>query len=112
MFPPSTNLILEIPSQLGDACPVKCKHCIHRNVLPSSDSKLTPEQILDLLRQGRALGIEYANIYPHQGDLTLEPPDEPVEYFRCAQALGLKTKTVTSGINPLAACRRGKHFYN
>jgi radical SAM protein with 4Fe4S-binding SPASM domain len=98
---PPTNLILEIPSQLGDSCPVECKHCIHRNVVASAEPKLTPDQILDLIQQGRDMGVEYVNIYPHQGDISLEPPDEILAYFRCAQTLGLKTKSVTSGMNPL-----------
>lgn len=100
MLKPPTNLILEIPSQLGDVCPVECRHCIHRNGLPSIEPKLSIDQIKDLILQGQALGIEYVNIYPHQGDLTLEPPDEPIEFFRYAHTLGIKTKTVTLGISP------------
>jgi radical SAM protein with 4Fe4S-binding SPASM domain len=79
---------------------VACKHCIHRNVQPSSDGKLTPDQILDLIRQGQALGVRHVNIYPHQGDITLEPPGPLQEYYQYALSIGLKTKTVTSGINP------------
>ena len=72
MLAPPTNLILEVPSQLGDLCPVACQGCIPRNVLSSLEPILAPDKIKDLSRQGQAVGVDYVNIYPQQGDLSLD----------------------------------------
>ena len=100
MVSPPENLVLEISAQGGDLCPVRCRHCIHRNVGHSAYPKLSPTQILDVIEQGKDLGVKCLNIYPHQGDVALGEQDEITEYLRLARNLGLQVKSITSGINP------------
>lgn len=91
-------LVLELPSS-KDECPIKCLHCIHKNVEASTYETLSHEEIVTLLTSGRAMGIEYLNIYPHNDEISLEPM-EALPYIKLGYALGYKVKTVSNGANP------------
>lgn len=99
-FSPPTNLIFEIPSGHGDTCPVGCNHCIHPNAQLSDHPPLTDPQVLDLLAQAARMGVTFANIYPHEGDISLEDPARMTGFLAHARQMGLQTKSVTSGISP------------
>jgi len=62
MTPPKT-LVLELPSP-RQTCPMACLHCIYKNVKTSSYPALEHNEILKLLKEGKAMGIEFLNIYP------------------------------------------------
>lgn len=97
MIPPKT-LVLELPS-FRDECPMKCLHCIHKNVHDSDYPKLNDEKIIQLLKEGRAMGIEFLNIYPHDDEISLEPM-QTLQYVKLGHQLGYKVKTVSNGFNP------------
>ncbi|MBD3792656.1 MAG: hypothetical protein IE889_00650 [Campylobacterales bacterium] len=67
---PPKCLILELPSQRAD-CPIKCLHCIHKSVKSSPYPKLVHNEIIKILKEGRQIGIEYLNIYPHNDEISL-----------------------------------------
>jgi MoaA/NifB/PqqE/SkfB family radical SAM enzyme len=95
--PPKT-LVLELPSP-RNTCPMACLHCIHKNVEKSTYPKLTHDKIVKLLKEGREMGIEYLNIYPHDDEISLEPMHS-FPYIKMGHELGYKVKTVSNGANP------------
>ncbi len=95
--PPKT-LVLELPSP-RETCPMACLHCIHKNVENSSYPKLSHDEIVKLLKEGREMGIEFLNIYPHNDEISLEPMHS-FEYIKLGYKLGYKVKTVSNGANP------------
>ena len=97
MKPPKT-LVLELPSP-RDTCPMACLHCIHKNVQTSTYPKLTHDKIVKLLKEGREMGIEFLNIYPHDDEISLEPMHS-FPYIKLGHELGYKVKTVSNGANP------------
>lgn len=97
MTPPKT-LVLELPSP-RETCPMACLHCIHKNVTPSSYPKLTHNEIVKLLKEGKAMGIEFLNIYPHNDEISLDPM-HAFSYIKLGHELGYKVKTVSNGANP------------
>lgn len=97
MTPPKT-LVLELPSP-RDTCPMACLHCIHKNVEKSSYPKLSHDEIVKLLKEGRKIGIEFLNIYPHDDEISLEPMHS-FPYIKLGYELGYKVKTVSNGANP------------
>jgi radical SAM protein with 4Fe4S-binding SPASM domain len=101
---PPENLVVELPGSPG-GCRAGCRHCIHRNLPPAREPNLTDAEILDLLAQGRAMGIPHLNIYPHQDDLCYLPAERTVPLFAHAAALGFSVKTVTNGSDPAAVER-------
>jgi len=96
MNPPKT-LVLELPSP-RDGCPMACLHCIHKNVETSFYPSLTYTKIVKLLKEGRAMGIEFLNIYPHDDEISLEPMHS-FTYVKLGYELGYKVKTVSNGAN-------------
>ena len=96
MTPPKT-LVLELPSP-RDECPMKCLHCIHKNVSSSSYPKLSHDEIVKILKEGRSMGIEFLNIYPHDDEISLEPM-HALKYLKLGHELGYKVKTVSNGAN-------------
>ena len=102
-IPPPENLIIELPGR-ETGCPFACKHCIHLNVQPSSFPRLNPDEILKILKEGRILGIESLNIYPHYDEISV-PPYETHQYLKTGFELGYKVKTVSNGTNPEGIAR-------
>lgn len=103
MIPPPQNLVLELPGRQG-GCPQRCRHCLHRNVEPFPAPPLSHEEIVRILEQGRALGIEELNIYPHNDEISL-PPYASHRYLELGARLGYRVKTVTSGAHPAGVAR-------
>lgn len=97
MTPPKT-LVLELPSP-REECPMKCLHCIHKNVNHVNYPKLDHKEIVQLLKEGREMGIEFLNIYPHDDEISLEPL-HTLPYIQLGHELGYKVKTVSNGANP------------
>lgn len=95
--PPKT-LVLELPSP-REACPIACLHCIHKNVKNSKENPLTHDEIVKILHEGKEMGIEFLNIYPHDDEISLEPM-HALPYVKLGYELGYKVKTVSSGTNP------------
>lgn len=94
---PAKTLVLELPSP-REACPIACLHCIHKNVEKSNDAKLSHDELVKLLKEGRDMGIEFLNIYPHDDEISLEPM-HALPYVKLGYELGYKVKTVSSGTN-------------
>ncbi|MBN1348588.1 radical SAM protein [candidate division KSB1 bacterium] len=108
-LPPPESLIFELPGR-DTGCPCNCKHCIHRNVLPGAFPNLTHEEILKILQEGRALGIESLNIYPHYDEISI-PPYKSHPYLKIGFKLGYKVKTVSNGTNPEGISRILPYIY-
>ncbi|CAA6804178.1 MAG: Unknown protein [uncultured Sulfurovum sp.] len=94
---PAKTLVLEVPSP-REQCPIACLHCIHKNVEKSTYEKLSHEELVKLLKEGRDMGIEFLNIYPHDDEISLEPM-HVLPYIKLGHELGYKVKTVSSGTN-------------
>ncbi|MCH9741236.1 MAG: hypothetical protein K0U38_10445, partial [Epsilonproteobacteria bacterium] len=88
---------MELPSHRPE-CPIKCLHCIHKNVETSDFPALKDNEIINILEDGRAMGIENLNIYPHNDEISLEPI-EILKYIKLAHSLGYKIKTLSNGAN-------------
>jgi radical SAM protein with 4Fe4S-binding SPASM domain len=101
---PPDNLVLEFPGSPG-GCRARCRHCIHLGVVSTGAPDLTETEVLELLVQGRSMGIPHLNIYPHQDDVCYLPADRTVPLFTRAAALGFRVKTVTNGSEPEAVDR-------
>jgi radical SAM protein with 4Fe4S-binding SPASM domain len=71
-------------------------------MVPADAPDLSDAEVLELLAQGRAMGIPHLNLYPHQDDLSWQPIARIVPLFAHAAALGFRVKTVTNGANPEA----------
>ncbi|MBU1669395.1 radical SAM/SPASM domain-containing protein [bacterium] len=97
MRPPKT-LVLELPSP-RETCPMACLHCIHKNVKRSTYPILQHDEIVTLLTEGKAMGIEFLNIYPHNDEISFEPMHS-LQYIKLGHQLGYKVKTVSNGANP------------
>lgn len=100
MLPPPENLVVEIPGTPG-GCSARCRHCIHRNVVPGDAPDLTDAEIVDLLTQGRAMGIPHLNIYPHQDDLCYVPAG------RLARVAAARAKNPALRVHALVMVNRG-----
>ena len=94
---PAKTLVLEVPSP-REQCPIACLHCIHKNVEKSTYDNLSHNEIVKLLKEGRDMGIEFLNIYPHDDEISLEPM-YTLAYVKLGHELGYKVKTVSSGTN-------------
>lgn len=97
MTPPKT-LVLELPSP-QQTCPMACLHCIHKNVKTSSYPALEHNEIVKLLKEGKTMGVEFLNIYPHNDEISLDPI-HAFPYIQLGHQLGYKIKTVSNGANP------------
>ncbi len=98
MIRPPVNLVMEIPSYEDD-CPLSCRHCIHQNMQQSAYPYISDNKIVEIIHQGKQLGIDHLNIYPHNGDITISKKSQIKEYMKIGSELGLKIKSITSGVN-------------
>ena len=108
MTPPKT-LVLELPSP-RQTCPMACLHCIHKNVQTSSYPALEHNEIVKLLKEGKTMGIEFLNIYPHNDEISLDPI-YAFQYIKLGHQLGYKIKTVSNGSNPLGIQKLLPYLY-
>ena len=97
MIPVPKTLVFELPSP-RNGCPLACLHCIHKNVNASTYASLNHNEIVKLLKEGREMGIEFLNIYPHDDEISLTPI-HALPYVKLGYELGYKVKTVSSGVN-------------